>query len=700
MDNILNINLETSTTPKIVENKYKDWIEYGTDDYRNLFPNFLIDLYYNSSTHSAIINATADMIAGESIIAEESDNLDAYVGLKKFIANANSKEDLHTVFKKCAFDLKLHGSFALNVIWSKDKTSISEIYHVPMERIRVGTPNQMGRVDTYYISADWSNTRRNKPVPVPAFNMNDRTSASQLLVDGLYSPNMEIYHTPDYVSGCNWALIDQKVAEFHLNNISNGFSGSYFISFANGVPSQDERLEIERSITKKFTGEKAAGRFILTFSDDKNRTPEITPIDQSNADKQYLALQELLVQNILTAHRVTSPMLMGIRSDSGLGNNAQELIEAYDVYSNSVIRPFQEVLLKCFKKVLEINEINLPITIQQFKPISTRWSLDTLKEILTQDEIREEIGLEPLQDDEETLKEEEKEDYKKDEEEKDKYKMAKVGSMITDGKEMPLYDTIEEAEAEAERIGCSGHHEHTIDGKTVYMPCEDHEQITELQKCDCEKPSKDCEKKCDRYKETELESVVLEEDIINYINSLDFDNEIDFEEDHELIEEEQVENEEEDRLKYEEFVSASGKQARSRYDRQLFKLRYVYRGGAIKDNSREFCRNLINTHYGSLFTREDIAGMRGQNEGFGSYNVLKWKGSYNCRHYWLRRVYVLKKAPRKMVIDGKEYQKGDYLPKELKNYYPRNKGYIPQDAGVPALDNVERAGSRINAKVK
>tara|TARA_R100000781_G_scaffold112373_1_gene79561 strand:+ start:1744 stop:3585 length:1842 start_codon:yes stop_codon:yes gene_type:complete len=613
MDNILNINLESSTSPKIIENQYKDWIEYGTEDYRNLFPQFLIDLYYNSSTHAAIVNATADMIAGESIIVEESENLDAYVNLKKFIANANSKEDLHTVFKKCAFDLKLHGSFALNVIWSKDKLNISEIYHVPMERIRAGKPNAMGRVDKYYISADWSNVRKNKPVPVPAFNMNDRTSASQILVEGLYSPNMEIYNTPDYVSGCNWALIDQKVSEFHLNNIQHGFSGSYFISFANGVPTAEERLEIERSITKKFTGTKAAGRFILTFSDDKNRTPEITPIDQSNADKQYLALQELLVQNILTAHRVTSPMLMGIRSDSGLGNNAQEMIEAYEIYSNSVVRPFQELLLKCFKKILEVNEINLPISIQQFKPVSTRWSLDTLKEILTQDEIREEIGLEPLQDTEETLKEEE---------EDKKYEMS------------------------------------------------------------------------------EEDSVKLEQEIINYINSLDYDNETDFEEDHELVEEEQVENEEEDRLRYEEFVSASGKQARSRYDRQLFKLRYVYRGGSIKDNSRDFCRNLIGSHYGSLFTREDIAGMRGQNEGFGSYNVLKYKGSYNCRHYWLRRVYVLKKAPRRMVIDGKEYKKGDYLPKELKNYYPRNKGYVPQDAGVPVLDNVESAGSRVNAKVK
>jgi hypothetical protein len=101
----------------------------------------------------------------------------------------------------------------------------------------------MGVIDTYYVSADWSNTRQNKPTPIPAFNMNDRTSPSQLLYTGLYSPNMDIYHTPDYIAANNWALVDQRVAEFHLNNISNGFSGSYMVNFANGVPTQDERLQ-------------------------------------------------------------------------------------------------------------------------------------------------------------------------------------------------------------------------------------------------------------------------------------------------------------------------------------------------------------------------------------------------------------------------------------------------------------------------
>jgi len=52
-----------------------------------------------------------------------------------------------------------------------------------------------------------------------------------------------------------------------------------------------------------------------------------------------------------------------------------------------------------------------------------------------------------------------------------------VGSMITDGIEMPLYTTIEEAEEIAKEMGGEGHHEHTINGQVVYMPFNTHEEI-------------------------------------------------------------------------------------------------------------------------------------------------------------------------------------------------------------------------------
>ena len=59
----------------------------------------------------------------------------------------------------------------------------------------------------------------------------------------------------------------------------------------------------------------------------------------------------------------------------------------------------------------------------------------------------------------------------------EKEKREKVGTMITDGIEMPLFSTIEEAEEMAKEMGGEGHHEHTLDGVTYYMPFNSHDEI-------------------------------------------------------------------------------------------------------------------------------------------------------------------------------------------------------------------------------
>jgi len=321
MDKIISVDLSTSTAPLVQEVRGKDYIEYGdaNGEWRNLYPQFLIDLYYSSSITAAIVNATAEMISGEDIVItdEEDRDVEARVKLQNFMNNANGNETLHEVLKKVAFDFKLQGAFALNIVWSKDRTQIAEIYHIPVEKIRCERPDEFGKTRGYYVSGDWANTRTNKPYRVPAFNVNDRTSPNQILYTGLYSPNMNSYYTADYISCNNWSLIDSKVSEFHLNNISNGFTGSFMISFANGIPTAEERRQIERSLEDKFTSEKNAGKFVLTFSDDKTRVPEITSITPDSLDKQFLALQELLTSNILSGHRVTSKTLMGLDSAYG-----------------------------------------------------------------------------------------------------------------------------------------------------------------------------------------------------------------------------------------------------------------------------------------------------------------------------------------------------------------------------------------------
>ena len=168
-DNIININLETSTSPTITEARGRDWIEYGTEDWRNLYPQFLIDLYYSSSISAAIINATAEMISAEDLIIEDEDDrdLEAKVKLQNFMDRANGNESLHEVLKKVAFDFKLQGSFALNVVFSKDRTQIAEVYHVESSKVRCARPDEFGKTTGYYISADWTNTRQNKPYYVP-----------------------------------------------------------------------------------------------------------------------------------------------------------------------------------------------------------------------------------------------------------------------------------------------------------------------------------------------------------------------------------------------------------------------------------------------------------------------------------------------------------------------------------------------------
>jgi len=207
---------------------------------------------------------------------------------------------------------------------------------------------------------------------------------------------MNSYYTPDYIACNNWALIDSRVSEFHLNNISSGFSGSFMISFANGIPTAEERNQIERSLTDKFCSETNSGKFVLTFSDDKTRTPEITAITPSDLDKQYLALQELLTSNILSGHRVTSKTLMGLDSANGFSSNAEELNAASNFYLNTVIKGFQGQLLKVLHKIFKVNNMDMPVQFVQLKPITTRFTNQDLAGVMTQDEIREELGLAPL----------------------------------------------------------------------------------------------------------------------------------------------------------------------------------------------------------------------------------------------------------------------------------------------------------------
>ena len=610
-DNIININLETSTAPIVQEVRGRDWIEYGTDDWKNLYPQFLIDLYYSSSITAAIVNSTSEMIAGEALIIEDDEDrdLEARVKLENFMNRANGNESLHEVIKKLAFDFKLQGAFALNIVWSKDRTQIAEIYHVDVSKVRCARPDEFGKTKGYYISADWSNTRQNKPYYVPAFNANDRTSANQIMYSGLYSPDMNSYYTPDWVSCANWALIDGRISEYHLNAISSGFSGSFMVNFSNGIPTAEERHQIEQSLTDKFTGQNNAGKFILTFSDDKTRTPEVQAITPSDLDKQYLALQELLTSNILSGHRVTSKTLMGIDTANGFSSNTDEIINAANFYLNTVIKPFQDQLVKQLRKIFQINNMDMPVNFVQLKPITVQFDSKTIREVMTTDEIREELGLEPLGDDA-TVEQE--------------VKFNKVG--MIDGQ--PVFSTIEEAEAYAKTKGCSGYHEHEYEGKTAYMACEGHEEATELSK----------------FIEEFGEDVPEEWEIIDEENADGEHEDFDFESELNKLVEGKTELASTGTARPNQRSAQDG--VNDDYD-DYYKVRYMYTKDTAlsqEGETREFCR--LMTAANKVYRKEDLLQLTRKpvNPGWGprgaaTYSIWLYKGGGNCHHYFRRVVY-------------------------------------------------------------
>ena len=403
------VYLAQAVTPAAYESAGESWINYGnTPPFKNLYPQFLIDMYNNSATHRAIVDAASSYIAGKGILIDDKGDIEQTSKLNLLLKNINSKETIEGLLNKVGKDLYLQGGFCLNIIYTKDKTGIASVSHIPTEKVRIGVPNANGIVDTYWISSDWANYRKkeNAPKPVAAFNPNDRTEANQILYVADYTPGLDLYGAPSYTASTNWILTDSLVSEYHYNNVNEGFSPTTWINFNDGQPTEEEQQVIERAITKKMTGV-GGKKMVLTFTDEGTNTPDIQNLALSDAHNMYQTLNELVIQNLMIGHRVVSPSLMGVKTEGQLGGK-NELLEAYELYSRSVIQPYQDIIVKALSKVFSVAGIYVDFTIKDVAPFSNKFGVDVLKEVLTRDELRAELGLEPLEATEEVIAEDTK----------------------------------------------------------------------------------------------------------------------------------------------------------------------------------------------------------------------------------------------------------------------------------------------------
>lgn len=393
---------ENTVLPTFREQANLPFIKYGDN---NQFPRELLDLFEKSAIHNAIIETKVRMMTGDGIVQDVPDE-EYSEKTQAFIDNPNPYESLTDIYKKCAMDFELYGLAYLEVIWGKGRNQVAEIYHMDASKIRWGK-YEKNRIMTYYYSRDWANYRKGDYIPIelPIFD-NKGTSARQIIPIIRYTPGLDYYAFPDYIAATKWIQIDTEIANFHFNNLKNGMSPSIFFGFPVGDTTNEERGAIEQKIKDKYSGTNQAGKFILAFYDAQGESkPEVQILEQSNADKQYELLNKTTLQQILVGHKVTSENLVGISTPGKLGS-ASEVLENYELYYNTVIKPEQAAVMDPFEKIMLINGMT-PIKIVQNKPLDITFSENILKEVLTQDELRDMIGYEPLEVVENTINEDE-----------------------------------------------------------------------------------------------------------------------------------------------------------------------------------------------------------------------------------------------------------------------------------------------------
>ena len=336
------VNLAQQDVPFVNEDvkSRTQWVQVGlklTDDFF-----FMVNAAYNTSTtNAACIEGISDLIYGKGLYTKNEAFGDV---LKKILP----QEDL----KKTIFDLKLFGNATMQVVWNKEHTKIVKFYHSPVQNFRAEKLRGIPKIENYFYCTDWFDhkAQRNK-VKIPAFGTSNEQT--ELLYIKNYSPGYFYYSLPDWFPALQFSEVEAELSNLHINNIQNGFLPMVMVNFNNGVPAPEERQTIEGLIGAKFTGTRNAGRFMTTFNDDPTTKPTIDVIQIDNLHEKFEYVANYAQDRILVAHRVTSPLLFGIRTkDNGFSSQSEEMMTAYSILQTMTISPFQNLILNRLEEVL------------------------------------------------------------------------------------------------------------------------------------------------------------------------------------------------------------------------------------------------------------------------------------------------------------------------------------------------------------
>lgn len=357
MDNVHILSLSAYNSPTITESKNKEFVEYGVD---NNYFQYLIDRFLYSNTNHAIITGVANMIYGKGIDATDSNRKpNEYAQMMSII-----KKDC---LRKVALERKLLGMAAMQVIYLNGK--VKSVEHFPMHTLRAEKCNDKGEIEAWFYHHDWSNYRKGDVLKrIPAFKFGNGKEV-ELYVIKPYVSGYHYYTPIDYSGALPYATLEQEISDYLINDVMNGFSGTKVINFNNNIPPEEKRQEVANEVKRKLTGSKG-DKVIVSFnaSAENKTTVDDIPLNEAPAHYQYLSTE--CFEKLIVGHRVTSPMLLGIRdTGGGLGNNADEIETATRLFDNIVIRPYQLEIIEALDEILSVNGIALNLYFKTIQPL-------------------------------------------------------------------------------------------------------------------------------------------------------------------------------------------------------------------------------------------------------------------------------------------------------------------------------------------
>jgi hypothetical protein len=357
MSNISIVNLSAYTSPVIQENKKNDFIEYGSD---NNYFQYLIDRYLYSATNNAIITGVTNMIYGKGIDALDSNKKpNEYAQMRSII-----KGDM---LKKVALERKMLGMAAMQVVMEKGK--VKTLDHFPMHTLRAEKCNDKGEIEAWYYYPDWNKKKPSEAAKrIPAFGFGNGNEV-EIYVIKPYVSGFHYYTPIDYSGALPYSVLEEEIGEYLINDVQNGFSGTKVINFNNGIPTEEMRDKIKRDVLNKLTGSRGE-KVIVAFNANAESKTTVEDIPLNDAPAHYEYLSKECFEKLIVGHRVTSPMLLGIRdTGGGLGNNADEIKTATLLFDNIVIKPYQLEIIEALDEVLAVNEISLKLYFKTIQPL-------------------------------------------------------------------------------------------------------------------------------------------------------------------------------------------------------------------------------------------------------------------------------------------------------------------------------------------